>query len=603
MDYDKIIQQATGGEETISSDSMPASGIRPIIFDDPGLLWLEEYGEDTGFSKDKGKYRLLPYLSKLGKEFEEAFIKNEAPNAVRLLDHNSQVRKKESFLKTIEHLKRGTKVLYQAALWWNPEQIYGVADLIVHTSWLYKRYPHLKKDDEPPHYVIIDLKFSTKLDSAAKKAHLEHASSQIRLYSYMLGHLQNYMPRRGFIISRDTVDSPIVVDIDLDLNTPLNDDLTDLRDAYQDIKLRGADLRPWKDKKVELNPSNKSDEPWHDAKVEILTEKVRPRSLLILPGVGPETARKMHLHGFNNIDDLLLRDIDRLHLEEVDGIGTAMADRIRAVLKANKTDIPCDIPTHLVPKRADIEIMLDTEYLSSLRTDFTDWPNLSGTQMIFLIGCYYRDNGKWVFKRFVAAEETHDAEEKMLKRFLAFLRKQGVFDPSKTAALYTWSGAEKTVFRQASERHSLPQLENLPLIDLERVFLNGPIVLPGMWSFGLKEVADLLPRYYKTIWPEGLGNGQSAQIAAWNAYDAEEPIKSPEMKLIVEYLEQDCSALERILAWLRNSARREKKAEAGICGWYKYAKITLLQINEIPPVEEWQSDRLWYRITDMISDN
>jgi hypothetical protein len=85
--------------------------------------------------------------------------------------------------------------------------------------------------------------------------------------------------------------------IDLRLGQPLDEELRDLRSTYLDIKLRGADKRPWTDEEVALNPANTSDEAWHDAKAEILRERVRPRSLLLLPGVGPETARKMRLFG------------------------------------------------------------------------------------------------------------------------------------------------------------------------------------------------------------------------------------------------------------------------------------------------------------------
>ena len=489
MQKDKILERASGGQDAISDDSklMPASGVRSLIFDDPGLLWLEHHGEEEGYHKDSGRYRLLPFLSKLGAEFEEAYIRHEAPEAVRLLQHCGEMRKKESFEKTLEHLEKGTKFLWQAALWWHPEKIYGVADAIVHTSWLYKRYPHLKpaKDEpqEPPHYVIIDFKFSRNLGTTEKKAHLNHATLQTKIYTFILAHLQGYMPSRAYIISRDTIDAPIIVDVNLKLNQPLDDELTDLRDAYLDIKLKGADLRPWKDESVRLNPQNKSDEPYHDAKQEILREKVRPRSLLMLPGVGEETARKMRLHGFKNIDDLMSRNVNRIRFEDVDGIYPALADRLRAILTANKTGKASAIPLHPSLRKRDVEIMVDMEYLSSLRPDFDDWPLLSGSPMIFMIGCLYKKEGKWTFKRFTSEEESHEAEAKMLRKFLSFLRSQGVFDPTKTAALYHFSSAEVWQARQAAERHGLWQLETLPFVDLREVFLDGPDLFAGLLEF------------------------------------------------------------------------------------------------------------------------
>jgi predicted RecB family nuclease len=574
---DKILKRATGGQDTIADDMMPASGIRPLIFDDPGLLFLRHHGAGLGYLKDSGRYRLLPFLSKLGADFEQAYIDNEAPNAVRLLKNNREVRNKASFELTLEHLAKGTKFMWQVALWWYPEQIFGVADAVVHTSsWLYKRYPHLKPiEDEPPHHCLIEFKFSRDLESTGKQDHLRHASSQLRLYSYILGQLQAFMPPRAYIISRDTIDSPIVVDVELKLDQPLDDELSDLRDAYLDIKRR-SDLRPWKDPEVRLNPSNKSDEPYHDAKQEILKTMIKPRSLLMLSGVGPETARKMRLHGFKDIDDLLSRDIDRLQLEKVDGIYPALAERLRATLKANKSGKASDIPSHPSLRSRDVEIMLDVEYLSSLRPDFDEWPLLSGTPMIFMIGCGYKRDGKWTFKRFTAEEETHEAEAKMLRKFLSFLRSQGVFDVSKTSALYHFSSAEVWQMRNAALRHDLPQLETLPFVDLREVFMEGPICLPGCWNFGLKEIMEALGAYapyYRVEWPDGM-SGQAAQVAGWMAYDDDEPLKSPEMRLIAEYLEKDCVALERIFAWLRNNRQPTKKKAMGT-GWYRSVNATL----------------------------
>src|SRR5690348_12989389 len=104
MDYDKIVEKATGGQDTISPEFMPASGIRLLVFDDPGLLWLEHHGEEEeGYQRDRGKFKLLPFLGKLGNDFEAAFIKHEAPGAVRLLEHDWDCRKREGFEKTLEH--------------------------------------------------------------------------------------------------------------------------------------------------------------------------------------------------------------------------------------------------------------------------------------------------------------------------------------------------------------------------------------------------------------------------------------------------------------------------------------------------------------------
>lgn len=92
-----------------------------------------------------------------------------APNAVQLMERDTDVRQKEFFQKTLEALDRKEKVLTKAALWWKEEKIYGSADVIAHTSWLYKKFPQLKPETpEPEHYVVLDLKMTSRLDSPAK---------------------------------------------------------------------------------------------------------------------------------------------------------------------------------------------------------------------------------------------------------------------------------------------------------------------------------------------------------------------------------------------------------------------------------------------------
>ena len=66
-------------------------------------------------------------------------------------------------------------------------------------------------------------------------------------------------------------------------------------------------------------------------------------------------------------------------------------------------------------------------------------------------------------------------------------------------------------------------------------------------------------------------SGQAAQVAGWIAFDEDEPLKTPEMKLIAQYLEKDCVALERILAWLRNNRQSKNQKAETYDGWYRIA--------------------------------
>lgn len=592
---------ATGGLEDIADNMMPATGPRPFLLSEPdsGLLWLSLHGDDLGYSKDKNSYRLLPFIARQGNLFEANYLKFEAPCAVHLLDNDWEVRKASSIDKTITHLKKGTKFLHKVALWWAPAQIYGVADAVVSTDWFYEKYPqHKPSKPEKQHYIVADFKLSMNLDQPEKKAHLAAASTQLRIYSYILGHLTGHMPDKCYIISRDRIHDPIAIDVNLKLGEPLPEELRDLRDDYLDIKQNGKEYRPWRDKKVALNPANKEDEPWSEAKRQILEEKVKIRPLVMLPGVGSKTAANMRKQGYTSVDDLLNRDVERLDLSVVDGISSALADRIKAVLKANKTGKATPVPEELMPKRAQTELFIDMEYFTCMNISFEDWPDLTGTPMVFMIGVGWYDKSEWRFKRFTAEAETHEAEGKMLRQFLRFLREKGVTDPTQDVKMYHWSGAEVSTTKRAVERHGLTQLLDLPWFDLLDVLKDGNVCLPGMWNFGLKEVTQSLSDYasrYSVEWGDELASGSAAMVAGWGAYATDTPLKSDEMKLVGNYLEKDVCALANILRWLR-AVCREQKRESSVkkssCRWYTRQTSADTTRND--------NDFSWYQIGKQI---
>ena len=59
-----------------------------------------------------------------------------APDAVKVCQSWEDVRKPEKIREVLELLQKETPVLFQVPLWWAPEKIYGIADLVVHSTWL-----------------------------------------------------------------------------------------------------------------------------------------------------------------------------------------------------------------------------------------------------------------------------------------------------------------------------------------------------------------------------------------------------------------------------------------------------------------------------------
>jgi hypothetical protein len=559
------LEEASGGHNSVQADWMPATGLRALIQEDPVLLWLKFYGEANGFEQDPEEYSFLNWIGQKGRDFEAAFVKNVAPEAVQALAEDKDVGRVDGLKRTLDLMARRVPVITKAALWWGPEKIYGSADIICLTSFLLKTY------------CVIDCKYSAGLDGSGKKTDLAMNMAQVRLYSFMLGQMQGQMPRYAYLATRDRIHDPLPVAVDHRLNGPLDQALTEMRDLYTHIKLHGDQYLPGRDSIVAPNVGNKKDEPWHLAKKEIISG-LPGSPLEKLPQVGTLQARGLRAFGFEYVEDLLCDEGMGFPFEVFAKIGLKAGERIRAVLRANKTGKVVGASGAAVPPLCETELFVDYEFFSNARADFeADWPKLTGCPMIFMIGVYFKRRGQWQFRSFIAEREHPDAERKMFGDFLAFLHQHGVFDPARSAALYHWSPAEISQSSAASKRHGLERLADLPWVDVRKVFANTPIGVPGGWAYGLKEIVRAVGEYapkYKSPWPEELSSGLGAMVMGWEAYDQPEPLETKEMTTLTDYLEADVKGLWQVLRWLRDEYERPAPitANTGRGGWYALAR-------------------------------
>ena len=180
MTHKSIFDIATEGNHEIPPDWMPATKIRPIIFEDPAVIWLEFHGDKYGFRKEGTPYDFLPFIGEKGRQFEEKWRQEITPEAMVICDKDYEVRSIEKVRESFELIKRGVPVIAKPALWWGPEKVYGVPDFLMRASWVSEKFPDLldkgEKEIAAPflkeagisdYYVVLDIKFTTKLDMPA----------------------------------------------------------------------------------------------------------------------------------------------------------------------------------------------------------------------------------------------------------------------------------------------------------------------------------------------------------------------------------------------------------------------------------------------------
>ncbi len=575
MDIFRAFIIGADGHKTIPEDWVSPTALRPLLLNDPALVWLQYHGAQHGFKKDAEQYSLLGWLGEQGGRFESGWIQRVAPEAVQANDADMDVRRLgvKSFMKTLECMGKGAPVITKAALWHAPSRTYGTADIIAKTSWLRKNFASLRDllDGEPDHYVILDTKMKTNLDSPAKATDLAVDSNQVRMYSSILGSLQNSMPRYAFLVTKDRVLDPLPVKVGYKLGDPLEDDIESMLELHRRIKRGGSDLRPWVDELVAANPFNTKDAPWSNAKKIIVAERMPKRSLHFIPYIGAFEAEMLRAVGMLSVDDLFAAGPQALRNANIPGFGQKKLARAEAILVANRAEHLGEVivPNSVVPRRRKVELFVDMEfYGTGMKTDFENWPEMKGSEMVFMIGVGYENaKGKWEFKRFVAHEDSLDSERFMWKQFVSYLRSQGVIYGSAQeatavlsteASLYHWSAAEVHQAKRAAERVGISVLANLPWADLQKPFHNGPIALPKQWNFSIKSVSKALGEFspeHRTDYPEKLGVGSDAMVMALRAYEhGGDVVNSDEIKLVTKYLEVDCKCLWQILRWLRTAS-------------------------------------------------
>jgi hypothetical protein len=571
VSIDDLIAISTGGKREIQEDWMAATAIRPLMFDDPAIIWLNFYGEKNGFKPDSSPYEFLTFIADKGRQFEDKWKTVMAQSAVTVCVEDYEVRSLDKVIETLKLISSGIPIIARPALWLAAERIYGVPDLIVHTSWLKDVFPklipsfenesaalNLTKATKPGHYVVFDLKFATGLDETKKKKDLMNNGAQVRIYSYMLGAIQGLMPQHAYLVARDRIDNPLPVKVLSSSGNPLDADLASLRDRFIDIKLKGAGYRPWSDEIVASNLKN--DDGWATAKGVIAHERYPGRDPVLLHEVSLSIKNELKGLGFPSLDSLLSVDPLSIPFEKIKGLGTKKSKLMRAILEANQSRNPIKPGKNLLPAQRKYEFFVDFEYFTNVNVDFEkQWPSLDGHEMVFMVGVGKTANGKWEFAPFIARAQSPEEEKAMFAAFIEHLNHEtsgNAINPAETA-LYHWTGAEVWQSRRSSERLNFAAdhpLRQLPWCDLHMPFTEAPGALPGAWGYGLKEVAKALGQVEPDLaveWPESLGEGLAAMVMGWHAYSTEDPLNCEEMNVLKQYLEIDCAALSAILRWLR----------------------------------------------------
>ena len=445
-----------------------------------------ERDEKTAFEK---------LLFQLGNDYEDQIVRDKFPNSVTIPFE----RLEDGFKLTIDSMVSGADVLHGAPIYYLPEGVYGIADILEKSdteSSIFGNY----------HYTIKEVKLAKNIE----EKHLLQGA----FYNYLMGKIQGVTPKTFAVINGDGEES-------LHEYSAFDSLLFDSIDGARKI-LQGGSISP---------TYGSCDYPW----ASYCNKKaVETNDISLVTGVKGKMKNKLIDNKFNTIKKIASANME--DLTEIKGIGNNKAEKFIATAKAlqAKTHIITDKGKIDFPERK-VEIFLDLEGIDP--TTAAD----GIPQIDYLIGILVRADSKENYIPFTAKEAREDAEKEMLLEFLEFIKKQNDY------VIYHYAHYEKTNLTKMMEKYEIDEATKKTvldhLIDVHKVATDS-VAFPT-YGNGLKQIAAYLDfRWrHKDV-------SATESIAMYLDYVNNSEGSEVKFQKIVDYNEDDCIATRVIKDWL-----------------------------------------------------
>jgi hypothetical protein len=573
-----------------------ATHIYNYMSKDPLVDWLKlraRRGTRTTsqYTRAKG---FTEFIMNRGVEFESELIKYINLHIVDVVSVAEKITD-ESCKEAIRLMKEGVPVLHSVPVRNTENNTQGLIDLLVRSDYLealVEECPLEKKDidihapllpistkENPHHYVVIDIKFST-LPLRADGKHLLNSGhypaykAQTLIYTQAIGKIQGYTSRYAFIMGRrwrftskdvkyrnltclnklGTIDFD-KIDKDYKIQTPK------AIKWVRDVAKYGDKWTVYPPSRPELYPNMCVDSGDWNKEKEKIAEKIGEITTVWYCGIKHRI--NAIVDGVTSWRDENCNSATMGHY----GVRGPVIDKILSINRQTEDKIrPKKIESNMYEwkQKKCKEFYVDFETLSDIFANFNDLPKQGSTDMIFMIGVGWEDKNGWNYKNFTCNQPTYKEEYRIMDEFAVFISKY------KNPKLYHWcaeerfwTGSENRQFYLADEDMDGERTDNITdnwklynWTDMRKLFLEEPIVIKDCFKFGLKSIAKAMFKHkmIKTKLDSECESGMTAMISAWKCYKEEsDPSTSKVMKDIGSYNQFDCKVLWDILTYLRKN--------------------------------------------------
>lgn len=581
------------------NNMISASSIRNYMLDDPLIDWLKYYNVSRLDSmptrtSHNSKHSNKPtcdnhttFIMNEGVRFEHQVynhLKSKYTDRIVQVAESTEAQSEEKYKRTIEYMKEGTDMIYQAVLHDYNNNLYGCPDLLVRSDRINEIFNTMvdetimhqgsPKLDLPYHYIVVDIKHST-LRFSHDKSYLLNGNStpaykgQLLIYCNILGSILGYEPSIAYILGKkwtltknhityngkESIDCIGLIDYN-NSDSIYRNKVKNAIEWIHDMRTNGYQ---WKllprPTKSELYPNMKNDKdfPYSKLKQE-LSKKINEITNVWNCGYGKR--QYAHRKKIYNWKDKRCTSIN-LGLNE-----NKTSRTIDTILEVNRSS---DIKVRTIDllKSKDkwrtfgkdvLEFYIDYETLNNNIGQLNE--NNIG-DYIFMIGIGWEENNQWMFKNFILEELSNESELTMMNCFWDFIELKKQEHRCTESYFIHWTNAEVSFYNKFLNKHTISNFPTINFYDMHRLFLENNIVVNGSLDFKLKNVASAMHRnkLIQSHWDTSnpCANGLDAMYMAYIQYTTNTKIDRDNNIIIdiAKYNEIDCKVMWEILRYLR----------------------------------------------------
>ena len=541
--------------------------------------------------KHKESLDAISYVDLLlinGNNFEELIIdkiKNKFGNLVKKVCEPIESRNLDNYNLTLDYIKEGVPIIYQAVIRCNKLKSFGCVDLLVRSDYINKLIDNVvitRKEQriKAPlcngnyHYRCIDIKntkmhFNSNEITLRNNCNVKPYKVQLNIYNLGLGEMQGYLPNEGYILGNGWIKNKMINGYkdSIVVNNPFNKlgviDYSNFDNCYNSITLdavnwlhylnKSEDLEhnPPNDNRLYPNMCNKMDGYYHRVKKQI-SEKYDEITSVFQCGV--ENRNNALKNGVKSWRD---KKCNASILGIRGNKNISIVNRILDFNRNSCKNINIDKINHNRENWRDnkLNLFVDFETIQSMLNNSSNKTNIEiDGDYIFMIGIGWNNpsNRKWNYKCMYVNEITLDEEELLLKKFnKEIIQLENKYKMKST--VYHWSHAERKFYNNSILRYN-HRFNKINWYDFYVFFKENNILIKGALNFSLKTIAKSMYNcnMIDTVWDDNM-SGLDAMFKSWKEYNLGDIKKSKIFKQVIRYNEVDCKTMFEILNYLKDN--------------------------------------------------